>query len=65
MNNELNKPVELTEKELAGVVGGDVDLVTMTVKEVERVAERGKVERGKVERGNVEKTFDLPLSACR
>ena len=30
MNNEQNKPRELTEKELEGVVGGAKDLVTVT-----------------------------------
>ena len=47
MNNEPNKPMELTEKELAGIAGGAGDLLTVkvTVKERERVADRGEVDR--------------------
>ena len=35
MNNEQNKPTELTEKELAGIVGGAGDLVTVRVRRKE------------------------------
>ena len=46
MNNEQNKPTELTEKELEGVVGGDVDLVVV------KMRERVEVEMGAVESGD-------------
>ena len=50
MNNEQNKPTELTEKELEGIVGGAGDLVTVTMKEVE-VVKKVAVETGAVETG--------------
>ena len=40
MNNEQNKPTELTEKELAGIAGGARDLVTVTGQEVEWEVEK-------------------------
>ena len=52
MNNEPNKPTELTEKELEDIAGGARGLVieVSTMKDVAEV-ESGKVERVAVEGG--------------
>ena len=73
MNNEQNKPTELTEKELEGISGGAIVPVTVTMKDVE-VVKKVAVETGAVETGVVVKADGAvslskhsrgPLMECR
>ena len=68
MNNEPNKPTELTEKELAGISGGAIVPVTVTMKEVE-VVKKVAVETGAVVKADgavsLSKHSRGPLMECR
>ena len=59
MNNEPNKPTELTEKELEGIAGGGDGIgpvVRQTVIKTEMIVEKELVEGGAVK----ERIHDLP-----